>query len=226
LLSSRRRVRRAGALPRYVAAEGTEAAWRARGRGPARVGPALRRLAGYGLPRVPGDFALAALLAAPAFAAARVGGIRAGAVVAFGSTLITLAGAAVSPLATVMFPHAVRLLDGGQAHAVRAGLWRTVRRVALVAGAGVAAGEVLAGPLSRLFLGAGFGGAAPLVRVMLPAALPYVVHVVLHAGNDAAGGGVAALLVAFVAGTCTLAIVTARSVFRLLGRASSRGGGA
>jgi glycosyltransferase involved in cell wall biosynthesis/O-antigen/teichoic acid export membrane protein len=238
-----------------LASAGTAAAaaLRSRGDGPARIGPALRRLAAYGLPRVPGEFALAALLAAPAFAAARAGGIRAGAVVAFGSTLITLAGAGVSPLATVILPHAVRLIHRGEAHAVRAGLWRAVRLAALAAGAGVAAGEVFAGSLSRLFLGPGFGDAAPLVRLMLPAALPYVVHVVLHAGNDAADaralnarsayaglavftgaaaagwlahGGVPALLAAFVAGMCTLAAVTARSVFRLVGAAPAGSGGA
>jgi O-antigen/teichoic acid export membrane protein len=58
----------------------------------------------FGLPRVPGDLALGALLTVPVYVVARTHGLSASGEVGFGTTLLNLAAAVFSPLALVLLP--------------------------------------------------------------------------------------------------------------------------
>jgi O-antigen/teichoic acid export membrane protein len=208
------------------------------------VGGAVRTLATYGLPRVPGDFAQSALFAAPAFFAAHTAGLHAAGMVAFGSTLITLAGTAFNPISIIFLPFSVHLLRDGRHRELRARMNRIVALSVAAVSAGVLVLEVALPWVVRLYLGPGFESSVGIVRIMMVAAIPFIVHVVLHAVNDAgldqavnsygayaavasfvalAGLGLAVhpgigvVLAAFVASVCVLAGVTWWNARRVLG---------
>lgn len=111
------------------------------------------RLLRYGIPRVPGDLVLASLLTIPVYLVNHVGGLAAGAQVAFGLTLVNLASSAYSPMSLLLLPKAAAML----AEKRWPELERRTRRIAwtaLLTGiAMVAVFQLIASPLLRWYLG-------------------------------------------------------------------------
>jgi O-antigen/teichoic acid export membrane protein len=65
----------------------------------------LRQFAGYGLPRIPGAFAISALVTLPmTLTAHHKSDLEIAALLGVGGTFLTMAGAAVAPLATILLP--------------------------------------------------------------------------------------------------------------------------
>ncbi len=127
----------------------------------------------YGLPRVPGDIALGALLTVPGYVAMRTYGLDLSGEVGFGATLLNLAAAAFSPVALLLLPAASSQLAAGD----HAGLERKIARmtwVILAASFALMLGfELLSGPLLELYLGPTGANYLWMSRLIFIGALPF-----------------------------------------------------
>lgn len=127
----------------------------------------------YGLPRVPGDIALGALLTIPGYVAMRTYGLDLSGEVGFGATLLNLAAAAFSPVALLLLPAASSQLAAGD----HAGLERRIGRmtwVILAASFALMLGfELLSGPLLELYLGPTGANYLWMSRLIFLGALPF-----------------------------------------------------
>lgn len=127
----------------------------------------------YGLPRVPGDIALGALLTVPGYVALRTHGLDISGEVGFGATLLNLAAAVFSPVALLLLPAAAGQLAAGD----HAGLLQRIRRmtwIILAASIALTLGfELLAGPLLTIYLGPTGEAYVPMSRLIFLGALPF-----------------------------------------------------
>jgi O-antigen/teichoic acid export membrane protein len=145
---------------------------------------AMQSLLRFGLPRVPGDFALAALLAFPSIAAAHISSVKTAGIVAFGTTLITLAGTAVSPLSTVLLPHSAVLVREGKRRVLRDSVAKVLPLFLVSAVVATVILELCATWIIRNFLGPAFVSEVGSVRWMVAAIAPYTVFVACRSLND------------------------------------------
>lgn len=127
----------------------------------------------YGLPRVPGDIALGALLTVPGYVALRTHGLDVSAEVGFGATLLNLAAAVFSPVALLLLPAAAGRIAAGD----HAGLERNIGRlfVLVIAGSVVLTlgFELLSRPLLLLYLGPTGEAYLAMARIIFIGALPF-----------------------------------------------------
>ncbi|MFT3885370.1 MAG: glycosyltransferase [Flavobacteriales bacterium] len=127
----------------------------------------------YGLPRVPGDIALGALLTVPGYVALRTHGLAVSGEVGFGATLLNIAAAVFSPVALLLLPAASAQLAAGD----HAGLAVRIRRmtwIILAASIALTLGfEVLADPLLDIYLGPTGSEYVPMARITFLGALPF-----------------------------------------------------
>jgi O-antigen/teichoic acid export membrane protein len=139
----------------------------------APVGRQRAELLRYGLPRVPGDIALGALLTVPGYVALRTHGLGLSGEVGFGATLLNIAAAVFSPVALLMLPSAAGQLARGQ-HAVLADAVARASRLILIASFALLIGfELLSAPLLRLYLGESGEAYLGMSRIIFLGALPY-----------------------------------------------------
>ena len=150
------------------------------------VAAITRELARYGLPRVPGELALAALFSLPTILAAHVSGVAEAGFVGFGTSLLSMVGAAFAPIGIIMLPAATIAVEAGTGER----LWRDSLRITLLCVTGAAvltlALELLAPWVVSRWLGPEFASAIPFVRVIALGGVPYVAYVVLRNVLDAA----------------------------------------
>jgi Glycosyl transferase 4-like domain len=127
----------------------------------------------YGLPRVPGDVALGALLTVPGYVALRTHGIDLSGEVGFGATLLNIAAAVFSPVALLLLPAASAQLSQGDF----AGLSKHVSgmaRVILAASIALTLGfELLAVPILDIYLGPTGEQYVAISRLIFLGALPF-----------------------------------------------------
>lgn len=127
----------------------------------------------YGLPRVPGDVALGALLTVPGYVALRTHGLDVSGEVGFGATLLNLAAAAFSPVALLLLP----AMAGRLAEGAHASMERHIGRMTwLVLAASVALTlgfELLSEPLLAAYLGPAGEAYLPMARIIFIGALPF-----------------------------------------------------
>ena len=205
----------------------------------------IRTLLNYGLRRVPGDFALMALLTLPATVVAHLEGILEAGMVAFGTALITLGATIVTPISILLLPHATQLISENRADVLRRQVKAIMLLVVPTAIVGTALGELVLPYVVRWYLGAEYVEHILSVRIMLIGVVPYVVYVAMRSINDAAfvrainarnsyaalsvaGGGAAVgvytpgsvvtVLVCFVLGLCVLSGLTVYHVSRVVRR--------
>jgi O-antigen/teichoic acid export membrane protein len=152
-------------------------------------GPVLRtsgmELLRFGLVRVPGEFALAALLVLPATIATHVGGVTAGGSVAFSITLLSAVGSAFAPIGLVLLPRASALVARGEAARLRRILAKLLAAAFLISGLGVVGFELLGPWALRLYLGADLAAQLWIARLVFLGVIPYVAYVVLRNALDA-----------------------------------------
>lgn len=139
----------------------------------------------FGLPRVPGEFALAALFSLPTVLAAHFGGIEEAGYVGLGVSLLSMVGSMYAPLGQIVLP----LVSATAAKGTTGTLRRDVRRlwIACVTTGAVMVGGLFAGAgwLVTMYVGAAFLPAVPVVRLVLLAGVPHVTYVVLRNVLDA-----------------------------------------
>lgn len=127
----------------------------------------------YGLPRVPGDVALGALLTVPGYVALRTYGLDVSGEVGFGATLLNLASAVFSPVALLLLPAAAGRLAAGDHAGLEHNIARLFRLVLLGSLAITAGFELLAKPLLLLYLGPTGEAYLPMARIIFMGALPF-----------------------------------------------------
>lgn len=127
----------------------------------------------YGLPRVPGDIALGALLTVPGYVVLRTQGIDASGEMGFGTTLLNIAAAVFSPVALLLLPSASAQLAGGDHARLARRIERMVWIVLGISAAMTIGYELLADPLLRAYLGEKGMEYVATSRLVFLAALPF-----------------------------------------------------
>jgi len=151
--------------------------------------PSVRAHAGtllrFGLPRVPGEFALIGLFAIPALIAVRAHGVVVAGQFSAAISILTIAGGVFAPIGLVLLPRISAQAAAGDLAGVRRLVVRVLTGGILLAGAGAVAGVVVIPVLVRWYFGEAFMAAVPIFRVCLMGAVPYVIYVLMRNILDA-----------------------------------------
>ncbi len=139
----------------------------------------------FGLPRVPGEFALIGLFAIPALIAVREHGIVVAGQFSAAISILTIAGGVFAPIGLVLLPRVSAQAAAGDLAGVRRLVVRILTGGILLAGAGVLVGELVIPSLVRWYFGEAFMAAVPIFRVCLAGAVPYVIYVLMRNILDA-----------------------------------------
>lgn len=145
----------------------------------------LRILLRFGLPRVPGEFALVGLFALPSLIAVRTQGVVIAGQLSAAMSLLTIASGSFAPVGLVILPRASAQAASGDIAGVRQLVLRILVGGTMLSIAGVVLGEVLIPPFIRWYFGAAFITAIPVFRTCLLGAIPYVVYVLMRNILDA-----------------------------------------
>ncbi len=145
----------------------------------------LRLLLRFGLPRVPGEFALVGLFAIPALIAVRAHGVVAAGQFSAAMSVLTLASGAFAPVGLVILPRASAQAATGDFAGLRRLALRILGGGILLAAAGVAVGEMLMPSFIRSYFGPAFVPAIPVFRACLIGAIPFAIYVLMRSILDA-----------------------------------------
>jgi O-antigen/teichoic acid export membrane protein len=158
---------------------------RADWRGLASMREHLKVLLRFGLPRVPGEFALVGLFAIPSLLAVRAHGIVEAGQFSAALSVLTMAAGTFAPVGLVVLPRASAMVATGDI----AGVKRLVRRILiggiLVAAGGVVIGELVIPFFIKWYFGEAFVPAIPYFRAVLLATIPYAVYILMRSILDA-----------------------------------------
>jgi glycosyltransferase involved in cell wall biosynthesis/O-antigen/teichoic acid export membrane protein len=139
----------------------------------------------YGLPRVPGDMAMGALLTLPVYVVARTHGLSASGEIGFGATLLNLAAAIFSPLALILLPASASQLASGDHAGLSARIgkltWMTLAACAVI----TLVFELAADPILHIYLGENYKDYVDMSRVVFLGALPFGFFIGLRSVLDA-----------------------------------------
>jgi O-antigen/teichoic acid export membrane protein len=150
-----------------------------------RLGAHVRMLLRFGIPRVPGEFALVGLFALPALIAMRTQGVVAAGQFSAGMSLLSLVAGVFGPVGLVMLPRASAQAARGDLHGLRQIVLKMLVAGVVLATIAVVIGEILIPPFVRWYFGTAFLPAIPIFRLCLLGAIPYVVYVLLRNILDA-----------------------------------------
>ncbi|HEV2424118.1 MAG TPA: hypothetical protein VGZ29_04740 [Terriglobia bacterium] len=154
--------------------------------GPAGTGAAASGLLKYGLPRVPGDFALGAFLALGPLVAMRFVPVSQVTSLLIGISILSAVSASATPVGTLMLSKVSMMLVQDRKPEVRIHL-RYLLAAAVVLSTFVCLQLVVfTDSLLRLWLGRQFGGQIAVVRIILLAIPFYLVYCCLRGSVDAA----------------------------------------
>jgi O-antigen/teichoic acid export membrane protein len=149
------------------------------------VGAHARTLLRFGIPRVPGEFALVGLFALPALIALRKNGVVPAGQFSAGISLLSLVGGVFGPVGLVMLPRASAQAAQGDLGGLRRVVLKMLGAGLLLAVIIVAIGELMIPPFVRWYFGEAFVPAIPVFRMCLLGAIPFVVYVLLRNILDA-----------------------------------------
>jgi O-antigen/teichoic acid export membrane protein len=148
-------------------------------------GKEIQELLRYGIQRVPGDFFLMALFTLPATIVAHLYGVEQAGFVAFGISIVSMIGGVFAPVGLVLLPKATRMLAEGANRDLRAHL-KLIIRITVGGSAAIVFFAWMAMPDAiRIYLGTGFDQVVPIARVLILAALPYCLYLVVRNLVDA-----------------------------------------
>ena len=145
----------------------------------------MKTLLIYGLQRVPGDFGLAALLALPATFTAHLSGVSRAGAVAFGISVLNMAGTAFAPIGLILLPKASRMIAAENLGNLRRDVRRILAATIVLTAAGVLVFELFAGTIIGLYLGRGYADMVFVSRIIVLGSLAYTIYVSLRSIIDA-----------------------------------------
>jgi O-antigen/teichoic acid export membrane protein len=151
------------------------------------LGDCVRELVRYGVQRVPGDVALGAFLALPAYLTAHFvdDNLKTAGNVAFGMALLNMAGAAFGPICLLLLPKASQVIAQKDFGQINSQVDRITAWTICITLLGLAAVELFAEWLLGIYLGSVYSGLAWCVRIIMPACLGYTVYISLRSILDA-----------------------------------------
>ena len=158
---------------------------RADWRGFASMRQHLGVLLRFGLPRVPGEFALVGLFAIPSLLAVRSHGIVQAGQFSAALSVLTMAAGTFAPVGLVVLPRASAQVATGDIVALRHLVLRILGGGILLAAIGVVIGELLIPPFIRWYFGEAFLPAVPYFRAILLGTIPYGVYILMRSILDA-----------------------------------------
>jgi len=139
----------------------------------------------YSIYRVPGDVALAALLTLPSIFTAHYAGIVPAGYMAFGITLMNMAGAAFSPVSLLLLPKASNLAAEKRYDLIFAKAGKTILITFLLTIAGVLVFEIFAFQIINLYLKDASAGLINTARIIALGIPGYSIYIVLRSILDA-----------------------------------------
>ncbi|MBK7382809.1 MAG: hypothetical protein IPI81_05665 [Flavobacteriales bacterium] len=139
----------------------------------------------YGLPRLPGDLALGALLTVPVYVVARTHGLDASGEIGFGTTLLNFTAAMFSPVALLLLPASAAQLASGDHKGLSARIGKLERLMFLASLALMLVFELSADLLLGLYLGPAGAEYVLMCRVIFLGALPFGIFIGLRSVLDA-----------------------------------------
>jgi len=154
-------------------------------RGLASMRQHLALLLRFGLPRVPGEFALVGLFAIPSLLAVRAHGVVEAGQFSAALSVLTMAAGAFAPVGLVVLPRASAQAATGDFVGLRRLVLRILIGGILLATVGVVIGELLIPPFIRWYFGPAFLPAIPYFRAVLLGAIPYAVYILMRSILDA-----------------------------------------
>ena len=154
-------------------------------RGLATMRQHLGVLLRFGLPRVPGEFALVGLFAIPALLAVRSHGVVAAGQFSAALSVLTMAAGSFAPVGLVVLPRASAQVATGDLAGLRHLVLRILGGGILLAAIGVIIGELLIPPFIRWYFGEAFLPAVPYFRAILLGAIPYAIYILMRSILDA-----------------------------------------
>lgn len=144
----------------------------------------IRRLARFGLPRVPGGVALAGILGVGLLIAARFGSSRDSGYLAAGQAVFALAEAAIAPFSLLVLPKVARLHAVGDRSFLRARIGDAVSFVVHVGLFGTIQALVWADKIILTWLGEPYRSSVTPMRILLTGLVPFLAYVVLRSVID------------------------------------------
>lgn len=144
-----------------------------------------KELFAYGVQRVPGDFANTALFAMPAILTAHIAGVEVAGFVAFGTSVVVMAGSAFTPIGLVLLPKASQAVANKDIRLLKTYVMGILKVTSLVMAGGILVFEVFASQIIHLYIGDASIDLVQVSRVMIIASLAYCVHVSLRSVLDA-----------------------------------------
>ena len=170
-------------------------------------GKEIRELLSYGIQRVPGDFFLLALFILPATIVAHLYGVKQAGLVAFSISIVSMIGGVFAPVGLVLLPKATGMLAEGAHEDLRVHLGHIIKVTLVGSVTIVFLGWIVLPSAIRIYLGVSYEQVIPIARVLLLAALPYCLYVVVRNLVDAyheygvtaaiLGGGLVVFLLSF-----------------------------
>jgi len=150
-----------------------------------RILPEAKELLRYGAQRIPGDFGQMALFTLPVTFVAHSGGVQEAGYVAFGISVLNMMGSMFAPFGLILLPKAGRMLAGGDHTDLRQHVFQLAKVTAFVSLTLALFLEIFAGTLIKLYLGPNFTEAVFDLRILVLAALPFCLYMVLRNLVDA-----------------------------------------
>jgi stage V sporulation protein B len=178
--------------------------------------PGLNKsLLAYGLPRIPGDLALAGLLFGGAYIVARQASIQQAGYFGVAQTLLMLPGATLAALSVVLLPYVSERLKVGDVESVQKNATRLFHAIIDVTVYFSLHVALVADVILRLWLGERMVGATEMVRVLMVSVPFYSTYFVFRSVIDAASPRPATtinLVIAFVSFAALYAVSKAVGV--------------
>jgi O-antigen/teichoic acid export membrane protein len=193
------------------------AAKRARALSPSSIATHGSILLRFGLPRVPGEFALVGLFALPSVVSAHTSGIVAAGHVSLCLSVLTLIGSAFTPASLVLLPRASAFVATGNLAGLRRILKPIVFGGLCLTVVGMLIGQVMLPWAVRIAFGEEFLVAVPALRVAMLAAIPYVAWVLMRSALEALDvRPINSVNLAIAVGTLMLLLPLARDPVQLM----------
>lgn len=142
-------------------------------------------LVSYGSKRVPGDFFLSALFTLPATFATHLSGVKEAGYIAFGISMLNMAGTAFGPIGLILLPKASKMIANDDTGLLKYYNAKLIKGTLVISLVGVAIFELFAGTIINLYLGQASAELVKVARIIMVACLAYTLYVTMRSVIDA-----------------------------------------
>lgn len=145
----------------------------------------IKELLSYGLQRVPGDFAYAALFTLPATFTAHIRGVQEAGYVAFAASVSNMIGTVFVPVGLILLPQASQIIAGRNFEMLRYYSNRLLKITFFMTVLGVVFFEIFADTIIELYLGQSYSEIIFLTRIIVIGSVAHTIFISLRSIIDA-----------------------------------------